>query len=178
MNWFRKPWSPYIAGGLVGLLAITSVVISTQLLAKPKYLGTSTTMVRLAGLAESQVASDHVSSNEYFQSKKIKVDWQMMLVVGIVIGAFLAAIASQEFKSETVPTLWKARFGPKWHVRALGAFLGGILAILGARLAGGCPSGHGLSGMMQLAGSGLLAMVGFMAGGILAANCIYRKGGN
>jgi hypothetical protein len=62
-------------------------------------------------------------------------------------------------------------------VRAVGAFIGGAILLFGARLAGGCPSGHGLSGNMQLAVSGLLALVFFMAGGILAARLIYGKGG-
>ena len=177
MNAFNKSWSPYLAGALAGVLAIASVVVSSKLLGSPKYLGTSTTMVRVSGLIEQQVAPEHVESNEYFASKKVKVDWQMMLVVGIVIGSFIGAITSGQFKSETVPGIWAQRFGAKWQVRAIGAFIGGFIAILGARLAGGCPSGHGLSGMMQLAASGLLAMMGFMAGGFAAANLIYRNGG-
>ncbi len=177
MNWISKSWSPYLAGALAGLLAIASVVVSTKVLGSPKYLGTSTTMVRVSGLVEQQVAPEHVNNNEYFAKEKIKVDWQMMLVVGIVIGSFIAAVISRQFKSETVPGIWAERFGNKWQVRAIGAFIGGFIAILGARLAGGCPSGHGLSGMMQLAASGLLAMMGFMAGGFAAANLIYRRGG-
>ena len=110
------------------------------------------------------------------ESKKVKVDWQMMLVVGVMLGAFVSARLGKEFKSETVPEIWSEKFGNKWQVRAIGAFIGGFIAILGARLAGGCPSGHGLSGMMQLAASGLLAMMGFMGGGFAAANLIYRGG--
>ena len=177
MNWIGKSWSPYVAGALAGILAIASVVVSTKVLGSPKYLGTSTTMVRVSGLVEQQVAPGHVETNEYFASTKVKVDWQMMLVVGIIVGSFIAAISSGQFKSETVPGIWSDRFGSKWQVRAIGAFIGGFIAILGARLAGGCPSGHGLSGMMQLAASGLLAMMGFMAGGFAAANLIYRRGG-
>jgi hypothetical protein len=48
-----------------------------------------------------------------------------------------------------------------------------MFAIFGARLAGGCPSGHGLSGVMQLAPSGLIAMACFMAGGMLTARLVY-----
>ena len=175
MNILKKSWSPYVAGALAGVLAIASVVISTKTLGSPKYLGTSTTMVRVSGLVEKQIAPAHVENNEYFIKEKVKVDWQMMLVVGICVGAFIAAITSRQFKSETVPGIWAERFGTKWYVRAVGAFVGGFIAILGARLAGGCPSGHGLSGMMQLAASGLLAMMGFMAGGFAAANLIYRS---
>ena len=61
--------------------------------------------------------------------------------------------------------------------RAVGAFLGGIVAMFGARLAGGCPSGHGLSGLMQLSTSGLLAMAGFFGGGVLVANLVYKSTG-
>ena len=73
MNAFSKSWSPYIAGSLAGLLAISSVVISTKILGKSKYLGTSTTMVRVSGLVEKQLIPEHVKNNEYFASKKVKV---------------------------------------------------------------------------------------------------------
>ena len=46
--------------------------------------------------------------------------------------------------------------------------------MFGARLAGGCPSGHGLSGLSQLAVSGFLAAAGFFAGGIIMARLLYR----
>ena len=45
-------WRPYIAGALVGVLAIVSVVVTTEILDKPKYLGASTTYVRTTGLIE------------------------------------------------------------------------------------------------------------------------------
>ena len=61
-------------------------------------------------------------------------------------------------------------------VRAIGAFLGGIVAMFGARLAGGCPSGHGLSGLMQLSISGFLAMAGFFGAGIVIAHLVYKSG--
>ncbi len=176
MNVMNKTWSPYVAGALTGLLAIASVVITTQMIGKPKYLGTSTTMVRVSGLVEKQVSPEHVNNNEYFKSKKVLVEWQMMLVAGIMIGAFIASKISNQFKSELVPGIWSEKFGNKWQVRAIGAFLGGFIAILGARMAGGCPSGHGLSGMMQLAASSLLAMMGFMGGGFVVAHLIYKGG--
>ena len=45
-------WNPYLAGALVGLLAIASVYATTQLMGKTSYLGASTTFVRAAGLLE------------------------------------------------------------------------------------------------------------------------------
>ena len=50
--------------------------------------------------------------------------------------------------------MWEARFGEGTvALRAGFAVFGGMLMAFGARLAGGCTSGHGLSGTMQLAGS-------------------------
>jgi hypothetical protein len=170
-----QSWRPYIAGALVGVLAILSVVISTQVLEKPKYLGASTTFVRSAGLIEQAVAPDHVAENVYYQSKKVKVDWQMMVLAGILIGAFAASRMDGSFKAEGTPPLWRDRFGHKVSTRAIGAFLGGIVAMFGARMAGGCPSGHGLSGLMQMSVSGFIAMAGFFGAGIIVARLIYRN---
>jgi uncharacterized membrane protein YedE/YeeE len=144
---------------------------------KTKYLGASTTFVRAAAMAENVVVPGHVSSNEYYQKNKPQMDWQFMLVIGILIGAFGASLADGSFRRETVPPIWRSRFGNKIGVRAVGAILGGIVAMFGARLAGGCPSGHGMSGLMQLSLSGFLAMVGFFAGGVAVANLVYRGGG-
>jgi hypothetical protein len=174
-NFLTKPtWNPYLAGALAGLLAISSVVASAEILSKPKYLGASTTFVRAAGLIEQQVASEHVKNNEYFQSKKVNIDWQMMVVVGIFMGSLLSSLLGRTYKKESVPAIWKERFGNKPFARAIGAFIGGIILIFGVRLASGCPSGHGLSGIMQLAVSGFIAMIFFMVGGIITAKLLYR----
>jgi hypothetical protein len=158
------------------VLAVASVFVSTKVLGKPKYLGASTTFVRTAGLAEEAVAPEHVGENAYYQEKKVKVDWQFMVVVGIFAGALIASLADRSFRMESVPPIWSDRFGNRVGVRAVGAFLGGIVAMFGARLAGGCPSGHGLSGLMQMSISGYIAMAGFFGAGVLVAHLVYRRG--
>ena len=173
----ESSWRPYIAGALAGLLAIASVWISTEVLDSPKYLGASTTFVRAAGLIEQSVASEHVASNAYYESKGVKVDWQMWFVIGIFGGAFISSLFGRQFQLEGVPPIWKDRFGPGILLRACGAFFGGVVAMFGARLAGGCPSGHGLSGLMQLSVSGYLAMAGFFGAGVLVANLVYHMRG-
>lgn len=177
LSLFASRWSPYIAGAIVGLLAVASVLVTTVVIDKPKYLGASTTFVRVAGFAEKIVAADHVAENVYFTAKKVKVDWQMLFVVGVFAGAMLSARMGKTSKFETVPPIWKERFGPSPLVRGVGAFIGGAILLFGARLAGGCPSGHGMSGNMQLSVSGLLALACFLVGGILTARILYGSGG-
>jgi len=168
-------WSPYLAGVLLGLLAIASVYATTRLLGKTSYLGASTTFVRAAGLLERTVAPDRVATNEYFTREKVRVDWQFMLVLGIFLGAMAASATDKSFKLESVPPTWEKRFGPSVGKRAAGAFLGGIVAMVGARMADGCPSGHGLSGMMQLSVSAFVALAMFFGVGVLVAALVYGR---
>jgi uncharacterized protein len=166
-------WSPYLAGALVGLLAVASAWATTAFMGKTSFLGASTTFVRAAGLLEYGVAADHVAGNEYFTKEQVKVDWQFLLVLGIAAGAFVASMGDKSFKLESVPPTWAARFGPSIGKRALWGFLGGMVAMIGARMADGCPSGHGLSGLMQLSVSGLVALCLFFGTGILVARFVY-----
>jgi len=170
-------WSPYLAGALVGLLAIASVYATTKLMGKSSYLGASTTFVRAAGLLEQTVVPDRVAANEYFTKEKVRVDWQFMLVLGIFLGAVISSATDGSFKLEGVPPIWENRFGPSIGKRAVWAFLGGVVAMVGARMADGCPSGHGLSGMMQLSVSSFVALGMFFGVGVLVAVYVYRRRG-
>lgn len=171
-------WSPYLAGGLAGLLAIVSVYATTLVMGKSAYFGTSTTFVRAAGMVEGTFAATHVSSNDYYKKEKIKMDWQFMFVIGIFAGALIGALTGKSFKFEAVPQTWSASFGSSIPKRALWAFLGGLIAMMGARMADGCPSGHGLSGLMQLSASGFLALIMFYGAGVVTAHFLYTgKGG-
>lgn len=177
MKWKTEDggWSPYLAGALLGLLAIISVFATTRLLGKTNYLGASTTFVRAAGIIEQTFSPDRVATNEYYTETKVRVDWQFMLVVGIVLGAFISSTTDKSFKLEGVPPTWEKRFGPSIGKRAVAAFVGGIIAMVGARLADGCPSGHGLSGMMQLSVSAFVALVMFFGVGVLVARIVYGR---
>ncbi len=171
-------WNPYLAGALAGLLAVASALATSRWLGKTSFLGTSTTFVRAAGTLVRAVAPEHVKANEYYAKEKVRVDWQFMLVCGIFLGALAGALTDRSHRLEWVPPTWAARFGPSPARRALGAFAGGVLAILGARLADGCPSGHGLSGLMQLSVSGYVALGVFFVTAVVAARLVYGRAGN
>ena len=127
----EKGWSPYLAGALTGVVMILSVWFAG------KYFGASTTFVRSAGLIEKIFSAQRVAQLEYFIEEVPKIDWQWMFVVGILIGAFIAAKTSASFQWQDVPAMWQSRFGNSRVKRAGVAFLGGLVAMFGARLAGG-----------------------------------------
>lgn len=112
-------------------------------------------------------------SREYYQLFKPEVDWQWMLVLGVFIGSLLSSILSGDFHFQAVPALWARTFGNGWIPRFAWAFAGGILLGIGARWAGGCTSGHGISGTMQLTLSSWLATAVFFASGTVAAYVIF-----
>jgi uncharacterized protein len=126
-----KPWSPYLAGALAGLVSIGSVWFTG------KYFGASTTFVRTTGMIENTVNPERVAMMEYFIKEAPKVDWQTMFLVGIFIGALITSIRDASFRFQGVPDLWQHRFGPGWIKRGVVAFMGGIVAMFGARLADG-----------------------------------------
>lgn len=169
-------WSPYLAGALVGVLSVASALATTQVMGKTSFLGASTTFVRAAGLVERVVAPERVAANAYFTKEKVQVDWQFMLVVGVLLGALVSSLTDRSFRWEGVPPRWALRFGPSVGKRALWAVLGGAVAMIGARMADGCPSGHGLSGLMQLSVSGLVALACFFVTGVVVAHLVYRGG--
>ncbi len=168
-------WNPYLAGALTGLLAIASVFATTRLTGRTSFLGASTTFVRAAGYVERLVAPDGTAANTYYSKTRIVVDWQFMLVLGIFLGALISSLTDKSFKLENVPPVWRQRFGPAVWKRAAGAILGGMVAMIGARLADGCPSGHGLSGMMQLSVSAFVALAMFFGAGVLVAHVVYAR---
>lgn len=126
-----KGWSPYLAGGLSGLVTIFSVWISGY------FLGASTTFVRVAGMIEELVDPEKIKGMDYFIKFVPHIDWQVMLLIGIFIGSLIAATTSKTFRLKGVPDMWERRFGKSPIKRGLVAFTGGIIAMFGARLADG-----------------------------------------
>ncbi len=166
-----KGWSPYLSGALTGLVIILSAWITG------KYFGASTSFVRTTGMIGKLFDAERVAGMAYFIRFVPEIDWQWMLVAGILAGSFIASITSGSFRLKSVPDMWEARFGRGRLKRGFAAFSGGVILMFGARLAGGCPSGYGLGALVQLAVSGLVVLLCFFAGGILVAHILYGGGG-
>ncbi len=161
-------WSPYAVGAGIGVLSWITFLLSD------KPIGCSTAFARSAGLLERLFRGGKVNDKPYYREFAPKIDWEWMLVAGILIGAFIASLLSGQFSWSMVPGLWAAEISPAVVPRLIIAVLGGFCAAFGARWAGGCTSGHGISGTLQLAVSGWIAAAGFFVGGIITAMLIYR----
>ena len=114
-----------------------------------------------------------MAEKAYYRKFAPSIDWEWMLVLGVFIGAFFSATLSGQFQFNWVPNRWVNVFGDTPLTRWAIALAGGIIMGIGARWAGGCTSGHGISGTLQLAVSSWLAVICFFIGGILTAALVF-----
>lgn len=166
------------AGVSLGLL----LIVATYLV---QPLGVSTQFVVSDALVAHTVSPEFAQSNEYLAKYGEKEDWSVgygwMLVFGMLVGggitARLFANKQPEMDKGSMPSLWKEQFGPSKLKRNLASFGGGILLLFGARLAGGCTSGHMISGISQMAISSFIFGAVTFAVAIATAKFLYRKRG-
>jgi len=153
-------WHPAIAGILVGLLEVPGSLIVGQL------LGSSQSYVTLGGrLSEKFVPESSIPAytKKYLHglANYVQVFW----FIGAVMGALLSWIFSHQFSVTNL-------FHHSASLSLSGAaesFGGGFLLVFGARLAAGCTSGHGISGIGSLATGSFLAVAAMFGGAIALA---------
>ncbi len=163
-------WSPYAAGIGIGLLSIAVfAIVNTP-------IGVTTSLSQVSGGAVAPIiGAETVAKNPYWIRNPLKLDYGTLFLIGTMLGAFISAIMSRSFRFEVVPPVWKERFGDTPGKRLVVAFIGGVIAMYGARLANGCTSGHGISGGLQLALSSWTFMAAMFPAGILTAWLMYRR---
>ena len=83
--------------------------------------------------------------------------WEGVMLLGALVGGFLTSVfITKTFRFSIMPTAWKKYKNNSVASRLTWSFVSGFLLIIGARLAGGCTSGHFLSGMSQTAVSSMI----------------------
>ena len=161
-------WSPYVVGAGIGFLSWLTFLLSD------KALGCSTAFARTSGmLGRLFRGRERIEGNPYYRKFPPVIDWEWMLVLGILIGAVVSALLSGDLDPRWIPPAWEARFGASLVPRLAVAFAGGMFVGFGSRWAGGCTSGHGISGTMQLALTSWVTAIFIFIGGIAAAMIIY-----
>lgn len=120
-----------------------------------------------------------MTGGAYFDQVKSAGGWESWFLLGAFLAGLLVAIITKTFKLTLIYPLWEHYKGRNKWKRISWAFIGGFLLILGARYAGGCTSGHIISGGMQYAISSLVfalfTFIGFLGTGYLFYTLPYRK---
>ena len=183
-------WNWKIGGVVLGLAFLLAVA-----LVKP--IGVSTQFVILDGMIanvfngeliiESEESKSGYSSTnaylnksggKYAKSAANPLNYSFVFVLSMILGGFIGRLVTRPEDGKTidqVPLCHQQRFGDKAVLRYSLAFIGGIFALWGSRLAGGCTSGHMMSGMMQTSVSGYLFAFAAFATAIPVAIFIYKK---
>ncbi len=180
-------WDWRIGGVLLGMVFFAAV-----LLVKP--IGVSTQFVILNGIVADLVSPDfitqtgegHTSTNAYMAKSGGKyagnaanpLNYSFVFVLAMAAGAFVSSMLKGGIGREErrLPAIWRANYGDTPWKRYAVAFTGGFVVLYGARLAGGCTSGHMMSGMMQTSLSGFIFAAGAFLAAVPTAMLMYREG--
>ena len=175
MELLYRPWPWYVAGPLIGL------VVPVLLLLDNKQFGISANLRHACAI----VAPGRV---EFFRYDWRRVGgWNLAFIAGVLLGGFIAAqwlasdapIAISQATKTDLSALGVRDFSglvPRdlfnWAslrtVRGVVMLVGGGLLVgFGTAYAGGCTSGHAISGLADLQLPSLIAVLGFFAGGLL-----------
>lgn len=116
-----------------------------------------------------------VVNNDYFKQIGKSGSWEVPFLAGGLLSGLIISLIRKDFKIKMIHANWEKYKGGNFGKRVFWAFFGGFILIFGARMAGGCTSGHVISGGMQLAASSLLFAVFVFAGLLITGKFFYQK---
>lgn len=160
-----KNYSWLIAGAALAVL--NSVVFLASVTGRP--IGASTTYPYLADFLTG------ATDNAYFEKIKNPGHWELIFLSGAMLAGFILSLLSKEFKITAIHDRWAKYKGTSVSKRLAFSFIGGFILIFGARMAGGCTSGHVISGGMQIAVSSLVFAAFVFAGLLITGKLFYKK---
>jgi uncharacterized membrane protein YedE/YeeE len=166
----KARWNPYLVGIGLGVLSWFAFGLVNQPLGISTALSSASSVCALPVLG-----SEGVAQNAYWIKNPLKWDGGMLFLIGTFLGSLTSVLVSRTFRLEKVPATWSQQFGASTLKRLVAAFIGGIIIMFGARMAGGCTSGHGISGSLQLALSSWTFFLTMFVFGILTALILFRK---
>lgn len=161
----------------VALALVKPVGVSTEFVVADGVIAQAVTGDTVYRTAEGAWTSDNGYFAKYARSIANPLGYGTLFVIFMAIGAGVSSfVRGGTTKAERrLPAIWRANYGTSDLARMAAAFAGGFLALFGARLAGGCTSGHMMSGMSQTSVSGFLFALGAFAVAVPTAMLLYKR---
>lgn len=181
MNWIYEPWPWYVSGPMIAFIMFLLIMVG-------KNFGMSSSLRTMCAICGAGNKVDFFKFD--WKSQK----WNLVVVLGAVIGGFIgshflspdtavaihpetiANLKSLGFESAGASYLPKELFDTSALLSIKNVLLlaiGGLLVGFGARYAGGCTSGHAISGLSNLQLPSLIAVMGFFIGGLVMIHFIF-----
>ena len=181
MNWIYDPWPWYVSGFMIALIMFLLIMVD-------KRFGMSSnlrTMCSIAGAGKK---------TEFFDFDWKTQRWNLIVVLGAIIGGFIAsnfltpddAVLISDSTISDLNALGFESAGEAYlptelfslsalsNMKSLAILIiGGFLVGFGARYAGGCTSGHAISGLSNLQLPSLIAVIGFFIGGLVMIHFLF-----
>jgi uncharacterized membrane protein YedE/YeeE len=165
----KKLWNPIYGGVMIGLAIILTFYISGR------GLGASGALTDFAAWVQNLIFPSITKSSSYFSKYFANGanplnDYLVFMVIGVMIGSFIAGIVSKDMKVEILKGPNISDKGRLWY-----ALIGGVLVGFAARMARGCTSGQALVGGAELSVGAWAFMFSIFAGGFAVAYFIRRQ---
>jgi uncharacterized membrane protein YedE/YeeE len=151
----------------IGLAVLNALVFLTPL--TDRVIGASSFYPYAAG------STAGLKDTEYFGMIEAPGHWEFLFLSGAFLSGLVLSVTTRQFKWTMVHSRWAKYKGTSVSKRVVWSFLGGVMLLLGARMAGGCTSGHVISGGMQLALSSYVFMVFVFTGLLITGRLFYSK---
>lgn len=181
MEWILAPWPWYVSGPLIAFTMFILLYVG-------KTFGLSSNLKTICTLCGAGKTSD------FFRFDWKAQRWNLLVITGAIVGGFLASrflSADQvpDLNPQTIDQLHESGFASAGTTYAptelfgsdvfsspktlLLLLIGGLLVGFGARYAGGCTSGHSISGISNLQLPSVIATIGFFIGGLLMIHLVF-----
>ena len=150
IEWLLQPWPWWLSGILIGLMVPGLYILSG------KAFGISSSLQHVGAMCSPNSQFSYLRDHNWRIGK-----WNLVRVRGIALGSFLAV---NFLSAEPISFLPPAAYTLTGFIRLA---LGGILVGFGTRYAGGCTSGHTITGISNLNLPSLVATIFFFIGGLI-----------
>jgi len=181
MDWIYDPWPWYIAGPMIALIMFLLIMVG-------KSFGMSSNLRTMCTICGAGKKANFFNFN--WKSQR----WNLIVALGAIIGGyigshFLSDDIAVDINPNTVSNLQEMGFNSAGiaylptelfdlnaitDIKSLVILaIGGLLVGFGSRYAGGCTSGHAISGLSELQLPSLIAVIGFFIGGLTMIYFIF-----